>query len=265
MIILLRSEQGGLYWSKKRNNTKRVAASDLAALLCMHSWKSRQKLFQEKKFPHTKRESAETPATLHGRFWEQYALGKVASYLDDSWELLKPGSFLDWETPFSCSPDMMISREDPENGVDILIGIETKCPYSKPIPRRKEDISDEYLLQCFSCLMTTCSDKWILVFYDTPTDSAVAYEIYPDSDLWSREILPRVKRFLEMVQGSSDPTWIDPYPKKKGGKKGQNSHPMRKGNKEKEEAKRLRERLLKLTFPLELSSLGSGPKDNSYQ
>ena len=265
MIILLRSEQGGVYWKNKRNHGRRVAASDLAAVLCMHPWKTRQKLFKEKKHPKGRRENKETAATLHGRFWEQYAIAKVVSYLPEEggFRLLKPGSIIDWDSPIACSPDFMISMEDEEK--DFLIGAEMKCPYSRPIPKKKEEIDSTYLLQCFSSLMTTCSDKWILAFYDTPTDSATAYEIYPDCDLWNTEILPRVEQFLSQVQDSADPTWTGVPPKEKGKKKKERKNPMRKGKKEIEEGEKIRERLLKVTFPLELSSLGSGPKDNPYQ
>lgn len=253
MIILLRSEQGGLYWTESRKSGLRIPASEVAALLCMYRYKSRNKLFKEKKYPHTKKRNQETPATQHGRFWEQFALAKVADFFPEKegWRLLRPGSFLDFDEPFSCSPDMMVDLFDPERNLDLLIGIETKCPYSAPIPKRKEDICSAYLLQCFCCLMTTEADKWILVFYDSPTDSVTSFEIYPDYDLWARKIVPRVRQFLELVRDNSGATFSNPVK-------------MRKVKKDKIRAEKLRGKLLELTFPVELS-LGSSPKNNAYQ
>lgn len=232
MIVLIRSEQGGLYWHKSRDHSKRIASSDLAAVLYMHRYKSRNQLLKEKRDPFHKRKNQETPATQHGRFWEQFALGKVSLMFPESagWKLLRPGSILDFVYPLSCSPDMMVTREDEFH--DELIGVETKCPYSAPIPMKKEDIPSEYLLQAFSCLMITGADRWVLSFYQSSTDTLTSYEIAPDSDLWHSLIVPRVSQFLEEVRASSAAT---------------SERPFRKGKKEKEQEKLIRERLLDVT------------------
>lgn len=266
MIVLLTCEQGSIYWSEKRKDSKnpRISASELACVLCMHRYKSRAKYFSEKK--NGKVETPDNPILLHGRFWEQFALSKVASFFP-GWRLLKPGGFLDWESPFSCSPDMMMSLERPEEEIDLLVGVETKCPWSSPIPKKKEDIPDEYLLQSFSCLMATGSDRWILAFYDTPTDSLVSYEIYPDSDLWDQTLLPLVRRFLGwLARDNAEPTTPGSRQTKSEAekKKKELAKFLRKGKKEAEEAAFIRKRLLKMTFPLSLS-LGSRPEDYSYQ
>jgi len=231
MLILLRSEQGSYYWHKSRNCGNRIAASDLAAVFCMHKHKSRNKLYQEKKKFRRREQNEDNPATFHGKFWEQFAVAKVIDTFfpeKEGWEYLTPGSILDPYYPISCSPDLICQRGEE------FIGIETKCPYSAEIPKKKEDINSEYLLQCFCCLMVTGADRWVLSYYKSATDELTSYEIAPDSDLWSRVLMPPVSRFLSEVRDSSAATFSGP----------------RKGRKEKKLESTIRERLMRLTSPL---------------
>ena len=95
--------------------------------------------------------------------------------------------------------------------------------------------------------MISRANSWLLAFYDTEYDRAQVFEIFPDSDLWERELLPRVEDFLRTVAGNTD---LDrPF--------------GRKGKKEKSLEDVLRRKLLDKTR--EREDLSSHPENDAYQ
>jgi len=239
-MLALRAEQGKNFWKHWKKKTPLISSTEISAVFCMNKHKTRNQLFQEKK--GKPRPENDCPATRHGRLWEPYAIGKVLEHFpEESWEFRRPGCLK--APPVCASPDLVLFSLE----ADVMIGLEVKCPYSAPIPKRKEDVCSEYLFQCFSCLMISRANSWLLAFYDTEYDRAQVFEIFPDSDLWERELLPRVEDFLRTVAGNTD---LDrPF--------------GRKGKKEKSLEDVLRRKLLDKTR--EREDLSSHPENDAYQ
>jgi hypothetical protein len=209
---------------KNRSRTF-VSSTEISAVFCLNKHKTRNQLFAEKRFG--KRDEFDCEATRHGRFWEPYALRKMADFFGDTWEFLKPGTLKDPKEPVCCAPDLVISSKEH----DILVGVEVKCPWSAPIPKNKGEVPPEYLFQAFACLMISGADCWLLGFYDSDTDRVSVFEIAPDWSLWNGTVLPLVREFLGMVSDSSVPD--QPF--------------KRKGRAEKAISEKVRRNLLSLT------------------
>lgn len=222
-MFLLRCKQQGIYWMDFKRRNLLISSTDMASVFCLKGSKSRRKLFLEKK-GISPRQDFKSEATEHGRKWERVAIGKVIdnSFPSEDWRYLRPGCLKD--PPVCCSPDLVFVHRN----LDLEIGLEVKCPFSAPIPLKKEDIPTKHLLQAFSCLMVLRADRWLLAFYDSETDRVKVYEIFPDSSLWE-ELLKPAQEFLSKVADSSA------------------SVPPKKGKEEKELEKKISQRLVELT------------------
>lgn len=229
-MLLAKAKQGEGVWSEfKKRGGLFISSTEIASIFYLNKHRSKNQLWLQKKGVIQKR-AFDSQATQHGRNWEPYAIRKFIdlAFQEEDWVFLRPGSVKDPEDPVCFSPDLMVCHKD----MDVLLGLEVKCPFSAPIPARKEDIPPEYLFQAFCCLMVSRADRWFLSFYDSGTDRVTSYEIEPDSDLWRTEILPPVRAFLSTV---SDNSARDPPFKK------------RKGKEEKDYSEGIKRKLLSLT------------------
>lgn len=240
-MFQLIAPQAGFFWSSfKCNNLKRVSSTEIAAVFTLHSHKSRNQLYSEKKGLRA-RPTFSCPATDHGKKHEDSAIKAFLerAIVPADWILKKPGVIS--ENRISCSPDAMFVHRE----MDVLFGLEVKCPFSKPIPTRKEEIQPEYLFQCFTCLMLSQADRWFLAYYHAGSARLRVFEMRPDPALWNDTIVPRVERFLEQVRDGPD---APPF--------------GRKNKEEKAEAEALRQKLLGL---MEERRDLSGVDDDTYQ
>src|ERR1700759_3253600 len=138
-MISLRMPQECALWLALRKAPKptpypRISATDMAAVFHM-GYKSKKKLWEEKR-------GKETPffgcaATAHGQYWEPVGLRACIDrfFPPHSWRYFKP-NFKDLNNPISCSPDLVLIHKR----VELMYGLELKCPYSSKIPQKKEDI-----------------------------------------------------------------------------------------------------------------------------
>jgi len=201
-MLLAKSKQGGNIWKEfKRKNSVFISSTEIASIFYLNKHKSKNQLWLQKRGLRP-RQDFDSRATRHGRNWEPYAIRRFLdlSFEDEKdWVFCRPSAVKDPRDPVCFSPDLMIFHRE----LDILFGLEVKCPYTAPIPKRKEDIPPEYLFQAFCCLMVSRADSWFLSFYDTESGRATSFEISPDLDLWKRKTLPLVRAFLCEVSDSS--------------------------------------------------------------
>lgn len=236
-MFSLRMDQNSLIWHALRSlNIRRVSSSELAPVFHMGKFKSKRQLFLDKK-GKGKPSNFSSQATEHGRTWEQVPIRMFMDevFPEERWEYRQPGTVLDPHTPLCCSPDMMFFHRK----LNLVHGLEVKCPYSTALPLKKEDIINQYLFQCFACLMITGADSWFLCYYDAKLHFRIAYEMFPDRTFWLQEIVPRVQQFLAQVQDSASQ---EPKRKDDKGEKGENQATEKK----------YREKLLELVRPFNL-------------
>lgn len=225
-MLLAQAPQGGRVWKECKKRSAFISSTEIASVFYLNRNKTKNQLWNQKR--NKKRNEFESHATRHGRDWEPYAIRRFIDFaFDDDWDFYRPGHVEDPVDPVCFSPDLMVKHKR----LDILFGLEVKCPYTAPIPKRKQDIQPEYLFQAFTCLMVSRADRWFLSFYDSAENRSTSYEISPDLDLWRNEILPQVRLFLQAVADNSvrDPPF------------------KRKGKSEKEYSEKIRSRLLSLT------------------
>jgi hypothetical protein len=173
----------GRYW---------ISSTEMPSVLHASHFMSRKKLF-EKKLGRWKKPTRGNPAIQHGIANEGEALleGKrfVEKKLGRDVEWRRPSLVLDPWSVLSCSPDQI--SED--------FGLEVKCPWKRALPDRKEQILDDYLIQCFVCAHVCKLDKWYLFYWNTYTRESRCFLVRENKELWEK-VKRHAQDFVEILK-----------------------------------------------------------------
>lgn len=244
---MLRAKQSGHIWNKFKVISRRISSTEMSSVVDCHPRTTRERLWKEKLGKIARKDVSHLAPVKHGRVTEPIAREWIAWEMGDEWDLKVPQMFLDPDIPVCCSPDGMFYHKTKK----LIKGLEIKCPFNgRNMPRTKEDIHLEYLIQCFVCLHVCRADSWLLIFffedtrgqhsiqlaqgsggYPAPAREAslVAFELFPNEHLWQSFFAQEVALFQKELQDSS----------------------LQAHSKQKKKEKRdwVREKLLSLTVP----------------
>lgn len=180
-MFALRTKQGSKTWEAMREKlTRWISSTEGASLFHASHYTSRRALFQ-RKIGLKKKYVGKNPAIEHGKKFEEHALEKAKELLDlkfweESLDWRRPGIVLDPWSVFSCSPDQICQN----------FGLEVKCPWKRALPEKKEDILNDYLLQCFICCHVCKLPSWYLFYLEVTTGRHHLFHVRENRELWER-------------------------------------------------------------------------------
>lgn len=177
----------------KQIRSSYISSTELAAVFHCSHWGSRKKLY-EKKLSKTFKQTPKSAAIHHGQAFEPLALKKAMEFLGTDLDWRKAGIVIDPFSVISCSPD----------AISPSMGLEVKCPAIRTLPETKEEILDDYLLQCFACIHVCKSPVWYLFYLQVSDGASVCFKFEPDWMLWIHKIVPKAKEFVEIIDVRDD-------------------------------------------------------------
>lgn len=225
-------KQRSLLWEKVKEQSEKerwISSSNAASVLYMHKYQSKQKLWRILHGLERRQRQDWNPAIEHGNKWEWAAIKEAKKWLPEVEEedgtplqWVRPGIVFDPFSPFCCSPDAVALL------VASLFGLEVKCPYSKGVPKRVEDVDMAHVLQCFVCMHIMGATHWYLFYFDpyNRREGSSLWKVFRSQKLWDflkaqgqelieREIEPprkNTKKFIEMQKWVLQELCIEPIP-----------------------------------------------------
>lgn len=211
-MIGLRLVQGSREWSLYRKVLGRenyISASEAGTLLNLNKHKVCSSYVMERG-----ERTFLSDAMLHGIKSEPIAIAEVRKILDPRsvYRWLKPDIVVNKPLKISCSPDIMfhepLSDEQLLEAIKsgstetTLTGVETKCPFSEPVPMTRQDINPCHVLQCIWGIFACGVKQWYLYYWTEahgkslwlikrPTDEFFLDNFHRDAHDGLRSPLPR--------------------------------------------------------------------------
>lgn len=165
-----------------------ISSSQASSVIHMNNYQSKTKLWRIMKKKENRARPFNQIAIDYGNFWEDAALrfAKKHIHWHSSITWVKPGMIFDPFSPFCCSPDALGYPDQPETAEGPYpVGIEVKCPYSRSIPQKNEDVSRAHVVQAFVCMMITRASLWYLVYFNPEKiEESTIWRLQPSQKFW---------------------------------------------------------------------------------
>ncbi len=198
-MFSLRCKPAGKVWEAfKEMGNFWISSTEASALLFASHYGSRRALW-DKKVRRTKRKFHNNPAILHGQKFEELALEKgkklVEDYRSENIEWKRPSMVKDPWSVFSCSPDQLAKD----------FGLEVKAPWRRALPEKKEDILNDYLLQCFVCAHVCKVAFWYLYYVDVNVEphAQVLFRVNSNNEIWE-ELKKKGEEFVDLLEAGDE-------------------------------------------------------------